>query len=59
MSTQEYKCEKCRMEFNEQGTCGPQPTSDAKCPMCGSTDVRELNDSERLFKKALGSMRGG
>ena len=35
------------------------PKARGKCPMCGSTEVRELTESERLFKKALGSMRGG
>jgi putative FmdB family regulatory protein len=59
MSTQEYKCQNCKMEFVEQETCGQQTTPEPKCPMCGGTKVRKLTEAESLVKRALGSMRGG
>ena len=59
MSTQEYKCENCKMEFVGQETCGQQAMPELKCPMCEGTKVRKMTEAERLFKRALGSMRGG
>jgi DNA-directed RNA polymerase subunit RPC12/RpoP len=59
MTTQEYKCESCRVEFTTPGLCSIQTTTPAKCPLCGSTEIRELTESERLYKMALGFQRGG
>ncbi|OGO09590.1 MAG: hypothetical protein A2Y61_03385 [Chloroflexi bacterium RBG_13_60_13] len=59
MSTQEYKCQNCRMEFSVEEMCGQEATSEPKCPMCGGDKVRMLTGAEMLVRRALGSMRGG
>jgi len=59
MSTGEYKCENCKMEFTAPGVCSPETPPQAKCPLCGSPDVRDLTESERLQKMVLGFRRGG
>jgi len=59
MSTPEYKCQDCRMEFPAPGTCGQETTSEPECPMCRSHKVRKLTEGEMLARRALGSIRGG
>jgi len=59
MTTQAYKCQGCGMEFTAPGLCSSQTTAPAKCPLCGSAEIRELTESERLYKMALGFQRGG
>ena len=59
MSTQEYKCQNCRMEFTAPGCATHGGHAPAKCPLCGSAEIRELTESERLYKMALGFQRGG
>jgi Zn finger protein HypA/HybF involved in hydrogenase expression len=59
MSTQEYKCQDCSMEFAVEETCGQETTSEMKCPMCKGDKVRKLTGAEMLARLALGSMRSG
>ncbi|MBM4445070.1 MAG: zinc ribbon domain-containing protein [Chloroflexi bacterium] len=59
MSTGEYKCQQCSMEFTVPGACTAQTESAAACPLCGSAEVRELTEAERLAKLVLGFRRGG
>jgi len=59
MSTQEYKCQGCSMEFAVEEACSQEIASETKCPMCKSDKVRKLTGAEMLARLALASMRGG
>lgn len=59
MSTGEYKCQNCSMEFSVPGACTSQTEPTAACPLCGSAEIRDLTESERLYKMVLGFRRGG